>query len=178
MTTVRRVSPSEGEGAVALAHLINRSYADAQSELFALPSPRVSAESIAHLIAEGELVVAEREGEVVGVVRVRDLDEHAAFFGMLAVPPEVTSTGVARDLLDALEADAAGRGLDAMELDLLVPESPTPHQSRLQAWYERRGYERVYERPFGDVEPGAAAGLRQPTQLVRYAKRLARPARG
>ncbi|OYV58263.1 MAG: hypothetical protein B7Z69_09880 [Actinobacteria bacterium 21-73-9] len=169
------MSPGESERAEAIAHLINRSYASAQRELFAPTSPRVSAESIAHVIAEGELVVAEREGEVVGVVLARDLDERTAFFGMLSVPPEATSTGVARDLLDALEADAGGRGLDAMELDLLVPETPTPHQSRLRAWYERRGYERVYERPFDAVEPEAATALRQPTHLVRYAKRLVRP---
>jgi GNAT superfamily N-acetyltransferase len=118
--------------------VINRSYVSAQSELFAPTSPRASAESIAHVIAEGELVVAEREGEVVGAVLARDLDDRAAFFGLLSVHPETTSTGVARDLLDALEADAKGRGLDAMELDLLVPETPTPHQSKLRAWYERR----------------------------------------
>ena len=164
---IRRLEASERTRARDLADLVNHSYRLAQTEVFDTPSPRISITSMENIIAAGELVVAESAGTVVGVVLSRDLDERTGFFGMLAVPPEAASTGVARAILDHLEADARARGLTAMQLDLLMPDPPTRHQSRLREWYERRGYVAVAERPFAEVDPAAAANLRRPTALIR-----------
>lgn len=175
MTDVRRIDSTEGALAEVIAPLINRAYALAQEQLFTQLTPRVSEESVREIIADGELLLAERGGVVVGVVQFRQLAERVGFFGMLAVPPEVASTGIARELLISLESEAARRGLHSLELDLLQPESPTPHQTRLREWYERRGFVAQWTRPFSDVEPGAARFLRQPTDLTRFAKTIPGP---
>lgn len=173
-TVVRRLSGDEAALAERVATLIARAYQGAQEELFTTPVPRTSSEAVDRLIRAGELVVAEGAGGVVGVVVTRALDSRVGYLEMLAVSPEAAARGIGRRLLDAVEAAAADGGLGAMELDLLVPEPPTPHQSRLRAWYERRGYVPVRGQPFGDVEPAAAAFLRYPTELVRLAKALER----
>ncbi len=173
-TVVRRLSRGEADLSERVASLIARAYQGAQEELFTSPVPRTSAEAVARLIRAGEMVVAENGRGIVGVVVTRAVDTRVGYVEMLAVAPEATSRGVARQILDAVEATGAARGLETMELDLLVPETPTPHQSRLRAWYERRGYVPVRERPFEDVEPTAAAFLRHPTRLVRLAKALGR----
>jgi GNAT superfamily N-acetyltransferase len=175
MTDVRRIDPTESALAEVIAPLINRAYALAQEQLFAEPTPRVSDQSVREIIADGEFLVAEQGGVVVGVVQFRQLSERVGFFGMLAVPPEVASTGIARELLVSLELEAARRGLHSLELDLLQPESPTPHQTRLREWYERRGFVAQWARPFSDIEPSAARFLRQPTDLTRFAKTISRP---
>jgi N-acetylglutamate synthase-like GNAT family acetyltransferase len=173
VTTVRRVDAAETELAVEVTHLINRAYQPAQAELFKTLVERTSVEAIARSIETGDLVVAERDGEIVGSALALTTDERVGYFGTLAVPPEAASTGVARAILETIEADALARGLVAMELELLMPEPPTPHQSRLREWYERRGYVPVQSRPFGEADQEGAAHLLYPTQLIRYSKALA-----
>ncbi len=170
---LRRLRSDETSVAGALADLVNAAYASAQTEIFVRATPRTSEEMMAALIADEEVLVAQHGEEVVGLVHVRDLERRRGFFGMLAVAPSVRSAGVARDLLDELEARGAARGLTAMELDLLMPDPPTAHQSRLREWYERRGYLPAVSRPFSEIEPDLAAHLRYPTSLIRYAKHLA-----
>ncbi len=172
VTFVHRVNPLESELAPQITQLVNRAFVQAQSELFATPSPRVSVDSMVRIIQAGELVVAERSGKFVGAVMFRDFDERSGFFGMLAVAPESASNGIARQILEMIETDARSRGREVMELDLLMPEPATAYQLRLRSWYERRGYLPQHSRPFADIEPEHVSRLRNPTSLIRFAKVL------
>ncbi len=169
---IRLLRTDETVLAGVLADLVNGAYTFAQTEIFVRATPRTSAVMMSTLIADGGVLVAQHGEDVVGLVHVRDLEDRRGFFGMLAVAPSVRSVGVARDLLDEVEARGDARGLTAMELDLLMPDPPTAHQSRLREWYERRGYLPVASRSFSEIEPDLAAHLRHPTALIRYAKRL------
>ncbi len=156
----------------AITDLVNLAYVDAQREIFLAPAPRATYEEVADALARGELLLAVQEGVLVGAVRVRRPAPSTWFFGMLAVAPSAASRGVARQLLDGLEAQALAAGASEIELDLLLPEPATAHQARLRDWYERRGFRRVSARPFAEVEPVAAALLSYPTLLLRYVKSL------
>ena len=172
MTAIRRLRPSEVSRAYDVASLVNDAYRAAQEQLFTEPTPRISVESVSRIIADDEFVVYEVDERILGAVLQRDTSPRVGFFGVLAVQPDSAGSGIARALLDFVESQALARGVEIMELDLLLPDAPTPHQYRLKEWYERRGYVAGPSRDFRDVEPEAAQYLRYPTQLVRYSKNL------
>jgi ribosomal protein S18 acetylase RimI-like enzyme len=64
-------------------------------------------------------IVAERNGRVVGCVMTK-MQEGDLYFGRLAVLPEARGLGVARLLIDAVEADARRRGLPGVRLGVRV----------------------------------------------------------
>jgi ribosomal protein S18 acetylase RimI-like enzyme len=64
-------------------------------------------------------IVAERNGRVVGCVMTKLL-EGDLYFGRLAVLPEARGTGVAKRLIEAVEADARSRGLPGVRLGVRV----------------------------------------------------------
>jgi ribosomal protein S18 acetylase RimI-like enzyme len=93
----------------------------------------------AYLVGPGALWLA-YDGDVVGCVALRPLQSagpHAAEVKRLYVRPTHRGGGVARALMDALEADARERGFTELYLDT--------KDDLLEAirFYERRGYERV-----------------------------------
>lgn len=79
-----------------------------------------TAEAIAAELAKGTgAIVAERNGEMVGCVMIQER-EGDLYFGRLAVPPAARGTGLARRLIDAVEADARRRGLSGVRLGVRV----------------------------------------------------------
>jgi GNAT superfamily N-acetyltransferase len=88
------------------------------------------------------LLLAERGGQLVGSVLVRD-EGDAAYVGMFSVLPTLQGAGLGRLLLEACEAHARGV-LHRPRLRLTV----ITLRHELIAWYERRGF-----RPTGHREP-------------------------
>ncbi len=81
---------------------------------------RETAKGIARELRKGAgAIVAERNGEVVGCVMTKLL-EGDLYFGRLAVLPQARGLGVARRLIDAVEADARRRGLPGVRLGVRV----------------------------------------------------------
>ena len=79
-----------------------------------------TAEAIASELAKGAgAIVAERNGEMVGCVMIHEM-EGDLYFGRLAVLPAARGTGLARRLIDAVEADARRRGLPGIRLGVRV----------------------------------------------------------
>ena len=81
---------------------------------------RETAKGIAQELRKGAgAIVAERNGRVVGCVMTKML-EGDLYFGRLAVLPQERGTGVARRLIEAVEADARRRGLPGVQLGVRI----------------------------------------------------------
>ncbi len=79
-----------------------------------------TAEAIASELAKGAgAIVAERNGEMVGCVMIHEM-EGDLYFGRLAVLPAARGTGLARRLIDAVEAEARRRDLPGIRLGVRV----------------------------------------------------------
>lgn len=175
---VRLLEPAaadDGGLAAQLTSLINDVYLDAESGLWRPGATRTTASEVAELIRAGQMVVASRDGEVVGSVRVRDVAGDASEFGMLAAAPAHRGAGVGRALLDFVERRGRGRGRRAIRLELLVPRTwPHPGKEFLSAWYGRRGYRIVRTERLESAYPHLAPLLATPCDLQIREKPLRR----
>lgn len=81
---------------------------------------RETADGIAGELARGAgAIVAERNGEMLGCVLVEEL-EGDLYFGRLSVVPSARGLGLAKRLIDAVEAEARRRGLPGVRLGVRV----------------------------------------------------------
>jgi GNAT superfamily N-acetyltransferase len=175
---VRRLEPAAAHDGALVARLtsvINDVYLTAESGLWRPEATRTTASEVAGLIRAGQMVVASRDGEVVGSVRVHDVADDASEFGMLVAAPAHRGVGVGRALLDFVERQGRDRALRAIQLELLVPRTWShPSKEFLSAWYGRRGYRIVrIERPEGPY-PHLAPLLATPCDLQIREKPLRR----
>jgi GNAT superfamily N-acetyltransferase len=82
----------------------------------------------------GAFIVGFRGGEAVCCGGVKRLDERTCEIKKMYVVPEARGKGVARALLEALEAEARRLGYEVARLDT------GPRQARARRMYERAGY--------------------------------------
>nr|WP_221205208.1 GNAT family N-acetyltransferase [Brevundimonas mediterranea] len=111
---------------------------------------RTSAQELSALIADPDRVIllAHRDGALVGCVQVARVGDDLAYLGMLTVEPTLQASGLGRRLLDAAESEAVAR-FAARRMEMTVIH----RRAELIAWYERRGYRHTGEtRPF-PVDP-------------------------
>lgn len=81
---------------------------------------RETAEGIAAELARGaSAIVAERNGEMLGCVLTEEM-EGDLYFGRLSVLPSARGRGLARLLIDAVEAEALRRGLAGVRLGVRI----------------------------------------------------------
>ena len=115
------------------------------------------------------IILASRDGELVGCAHVTQISASAAYFGLFAVRPSEQGTGVGRQLL--AEAECVAREewqLATLEMTVLDV------RTELLAYYGRRGFQ-----PTGDFKPFPPPGvdgiivLREGLQLVVLRKDLA-----
>jgi GNAT superfamily N-acetyltransferase len=153
--------------------LVNRVYTDAEKGLWRDGCLRTDRDEIAAIIERGELVVARRDGRLVGAVRVQRLADDLAEFGMLAASPEHRGLGVGRALVAFAEGWAREQGLSRMQLELLVPRTWThPVKEFLREWYTRIGYREVRTDDLAATYPSLAPQLATPCAFVIYEKDL------
>jgi ribosomal protein S18 acetylase RimI-like enzyme len=156
-----------------LTRRINAAYGAAEEELWVPGKDRIARERVAEIVGAGELAVARANGRIVGSVRVRDVEEEAGYFGLLAVEPESQGAGIGRELIGFAEEVSRGRGAKWMELRLLVPrEGGDAGKSRLYEWYVRLGYEETARGDFGESHPAALDEWRTPLDVLTMHKRL------
>lgn len=111
-----------------------------------LEGDRTSEAEIAAIVAASEtrMLLAERDGALIGTVTATDLGRETAYMGMLCVDPALQAGGLGRELIARIEALAA-QDFGARTMELTVVEV----RAELIAYYERRGYTRTGElRPF------------------------------
>jgi ribosomal protein S18 acetylase RimI-like enzyme len=79
-----------------------------------------TAENIAKQLSSGSgAIVAERNGRLLACV-MTETQEGDLYFGRLSVLPEARGLGLARRLIEAIEADARRRGMPAVRLGVRV----------------------------------------------------------
>lgn len=144
----------------ALVELVNSAYRGDSSrqgwttEADMLGGQRTDALTLGEQLsaAGATLLVAEREGRLVGCVYLQRLDASEAYLGMLTVEPRIQAGGIGTVLLTAAESYVTATW-SAVALRMTV----IAQREALIAWYERRGYARTGETqpfPYGDERFG------------------------
>jgi GNAT superfamily N-acetyltransferase len=156
-----------------IAELINAVYVVAEEGLWIEGATRTTMEEVVRLVQAGEIVVARRDGEVVGCVRVQRLDDRAGEFGMLAADPAHRGGGIGGELIRFSEDKCRADGLTTMQLELLVPRDwKHPIKQFLDAWYTRLGYRVTRVGKIDEAYPELAPLLATPCDFVIYSKDL------
>lgn len=163
----------DGSLVARLCGLVNRAYALGEVGLWLDGAARVGEGEMARLIRAGEVAVATDGPALLGCVRVQRLDGRTGELGMLAAAEGHRGAGVGRLLVGFAERLSADRGLDTMQLELLVPVGwPHPDKERLHAWYTRRGYRVVRTGSLGEDHPHLVPLLATPCVLRVYHRPL------
>ncbi len=105
-------------------------FQDFESELRDLPG--------AYAPPTGALILAERRGEAVGVVGLRDLGDGACEMKRLYLRPAARGDGLGQELLDAVLEEARRLGYRRMRLDTI----PGYHDRAITA-YRARGFREI-----------------------------------
>ena len=111
-----------------------------------LEGDRTSEAEIAEMVAapDKRVLLAERDGALIGTVTATDLGSGKAYMGLLCVNPLLQAAGLGRALIARIETLAA-QDFGARTMELTVVDA----RAELIAYYERRGYVRTGEiRPF------------------------------
>ena len=101
---------------------------------------RIEPDALAAILNHGNerLLVAERDGQLIGCVQITDRGDGVGYLGLLGVDPEQQAGGLGRRLIAAAEREAATQfGARTMEMSVIEP------RKELIAYYERRGYART-----------------------------------
>lgn len=157
----------------AVTDLINEVYLPAEKGLWLDDATRTDVEEVTELIRAEEIVVARLSGEIVGCVRVQQLDDDTSEFGMLAAAPGHRGVGIGRELVRFAERNSLEMGRGTMQLELLVPrEWSHPSKVFLADWYGRIGYQVVRTGTIDEAYPKLAPLLATPCDFLIYLKDL------
>jgi ribosomal protein S18 acetylase RimI-like enzyme len=158
--TIRRASADFADWPTVLA-LIRDAFAymrgriDPPSSALRLTSESMAADATRSSSEGGALLLAERDGVLVGCVFCRPKDD-ALYISKLAVRPGLQGRGIGRALVDAVRQEARARGLAALEL-----------QTRIELTENHATFARL-----GFVKTGEAShpGYTRPTDITMRAK--------
>jgi ribosomal protein S18 acetylase RimI-like enzyme len=145
------IRPANEDEAPALRALVEAAYAHYVPRIGGRPDPMDW--DYAALVRDGEVLVAEVDGALAGVLVLGDDDEHGFHIANVAVAPAAQGSGIGRALLEL--AEARGRQSGAASVLLWTHELMTENR----ALYKRIGY--VEERPPSGAE-GPLVYLRKP----------------
>jgi ribosomal protein S18 acetylase RimI-like enzyme len=137
---LREATPAD---VAQITELVAAAYGRYVDELGFVPRPLT--EDYSDVVSRAQVSVAEREGEMVGLL-VLDTDDEGFFVDNVAVAPSAQGAGVGRLLLDHAEAQARLAGFDSIYL--YTHERATVNL----AIYERLGYVEYDRRAIGDAK--------------------------
>jgi ribosomal protein S18 acetylase RimI-like enzyme len=116
-------------------------FQDFEDEMVALPGP--------YAAPDGAILLAEADGEPVGVVAVQPLDEEGACeMKRLYVSPEYRNQGIGRALASAIVEKAQDLGYDVMRLDTVASMTAARRLYRSLGFEKRDAY---YHNPLDDA---------------------------
>ena len=156
-----------------VTELINLVYKEAERGLWQDDATRTTRDEVVALTRAGELVVADNDDQLTGVVRVQRLDIDTGEFGMLAADPALRGQGIGRDLVRYAEDVSRAAGCRHMQLELLVPrEWVLDSKEFLAAWYDRLGYRLQRVGRIEETYPELGPLLCTPADFRTYRKAL------
>ena len=141
MTAGVAVRAAEPDDAERFAAVCRNAYADTAALGFPMKGAETTTEEAATWIERDRVLVAERDGEVIGGVRLSTETGEAIKLGRLAVHETANGGGIGTALLDRAEAVAAEAGHDAIRL------TTPPDHPFLADLYRDRGYQNVGDHP-------------------------------
>jgi GNAT superfamily N-acetyltransferase len=167
------VAARDTELVAAATDLVNKVYGESEQGLWADSAARTTTEEVADFIQAGELAAAYLDGELVGIVRIQQLDAETGEFGMLAADPAVRGRGIGRDLIRYAEDTCRARGHRFMQLELLVPRHwKLASKEFLAQWYTRLDYRLERVGAIDEAYPHLAPLLATPADFRIYRKQL------
>jgi ribosomal protein S18 acetylase RimI-like enzyme len=115
-----------------------------------------TADNVARQLQAGSgAIVAERAGRMLGCV-MTETQEGDLYFGRLAVLPEARGLGLARRLVDAVEAEARRRGLPGVRLGVRVVLTEN------QRLFNSLGYAETSREPHPGFDYPTSINMRKP----------------
>ena len=138
--TLRSATP---EDVPRIAALVHAAYGHSIERLGFTPRPMT--EDYAEVVREKSVLVAERDGEIIGLL-VLMTDDEGFFVDNVAVDPTLRGTGVGRALLERAEAEALAAGHAVIHLYTAAGMTEN------LALYGRIGYAEYDRRHVGAVE--------------------------
>lgn len=159
-TSVRRAQLSDTQ---AVTELVNQAYS---IESFFVDGQRTNADEIGGLIRSGGFLVIECQGGIGAAVLYQapgsraELPPTHAYFGMLAVRPELQGYGLGRRLVRVAEAMAEAGGATSMSIRIVSL------REELGRWYRSLGYREVGTAPY------THRPIKQPCHFIEMAKSL------
>ena len=158
----------------AVTELINQVYRDGEKGLWlGEVVPRTTVAEVGSLIRAEEIAVARVGGQIVGSVRIQQLDADTGEFGMLAATSALQGQGIGRRLVAFAEQDRRDVGATVMQLELLVPQGwEHPTKAMLAQWYGRLGYQVVRKGSIENDFPHLAPFLATTCDFLIYNKAL------
>jgi ribosomal protein S18 acetylase RimI-like enzyme len=125
-----------------LTELVQAAYGHYVERLGGPPRPMI--DDYADVVRDHQVTVAERAGEILGLV-VLGVDDEGFFVDNVAVGPSHQGSGIGRELLQHAETAARDAGFDSIYL--------FTHERMVEnlALYSRIGYVEYDRRPHGDA---------------------------
>ncbi len=138
-----------------IAELVNRVYGEAEADLWKPTTQgRTNPADIRKNIENGQMLIAETGGKIVGVCKIAKRDRDTCEFGMLTADPQQRGKGIGRELVKAAENWGRQSGFKKMRLELLTPRHwKNESKEFLKVWYTRIGYKPAYTVPFEEEAP-------------------------
>ncbi|KAK8050846.1 hypothetical protein PG993_002231 [Apiospora rasikravindrae] len=189
-TTIEIATEGDGDDTALVATvtgIVNRVYFDTENDIFVEGTKRTDEQEVRSIIQAGELAVLYRlpgssapahpqqeERKAIGCIRIRRVSDDVGELGMMAIDPAHQGGGKGSALVRFAERYVKETlGLSVSRLELLVPSGfQHAFKTRLQAWYDRLGYQMVRLGVFQDEYPKIAPLLRGPTEYRVFEKAL------
>ena len=145
------------------------------TEAHLLDGQRTDSYEVSSMIArtDSAVVLAERDGELLGCCHLERQKSGMAYFGMFAVRPVLQGAGIGRALVAEAQRRAAGWGCEQMRMTVIR------QREDLLAWYGRLGFSPTGETepfPYGDERFGRPR--RRDLEFVVLSGPVGRPAAG
>ena len=173
---IHNLSPraaEDPEQMTAIAELVNRVFATEDKGLWRPGHTRTDVDQVGEMARLGELVVAELEERLVGVIRVQQIDDHTAYTSMLVTHPDYRGQGLARKLRQHVFEHLRSLGITTLRIDNIAPRNIDRQATAFMTdWNERAGYTVVGRVPFEEVHPEIAHMLLVECDFILYEKAL------